>query len=231
MIHDIENIKIGRNRLIDGRLVYRRGEDSFLVEGENYGLEGLIKLFDIKKHKPEVVVLASAEAHQARMAVALVEPPSRVLSYHLCDNDLDLTCYKLAAIARKVLVYYTSTHVKDGKYYADQPWMIDWETVPGYSKEFLKSAGDKYKDIEIKCPFCDTKHNKLSLYVSHVISNHSYVKDKKPVKEYKPEISDNNAESENKKLEDDYPCPHCDKVLKSASGRTNHIKSTHPGKQ
>lgn len=227
MIHDIENIKVGRNRLINGKLVYRRGEDSFLVEGENYNIDGLLKLFDVKKPKTEVVILATAESNMSKMAVALVEPPSRVLSYHICNNELELACYKLAAIARKVLIYYTSTYIKDGKYYADQPWMIDWDTSPGNSKEFLKSAGDKYKDTEIKCPFCATEHSKLSSYLNHVMSNHSYVKDKKPVREYKPETSEGSAGSD----DNDFPCPYCDKVLKSSSGRTNHIKSTHPEKQ
>lgn len=235
MIHDIENIKIGKNRLINGKLVYRRGDDLFLVDGENYNAEGLIKLFGLKDQKQEIVTLATAETSKSKTAVAMVEPPSRVLSYHLCSNELELACYKLAAIARKILVYYTSTHIKDGKYYADQPWMIDWDTLPGQGKEFIRVTSEKFKDSQIKCPFCGSEHNKLNSYVSHVVSSHSYVKDKKPVKEpvkeHKLEQQEVKQEPAADIQETDFPCPYCDKVLKSSSGRTNHIKSTHPGKQ
>lgn len=231
MIYDIENIKIGKNRLLNGKLVYRRGENSFLVEGNDYDREGLYKLLDVDKPKPDVVTLSSAESNKSKSAVALVEPPSRILSYHLCSSEIELTTFKLAAIVRKVLIYYTSTYLKDGKYYAEQPWMIDWDTMPGQSKDFLRLIGEKYKDADIKCPFCGTEHFKLNAYISHIMSKHSYVKDKKSIEEYKPDPIENKEKLDAEIKESDFPCPHCDKVLKSASGRTNHIKSSHPEKQ
>ena len=239
MIYDIENIKVGRNRLIQGKLIFRRGQDSYIIDGEEYNLEGIRKLFDIKPEKKERVILADKPEPQPNKsevkvdkneksnstAVALVEAPSRILSYHVIDKEIDLVALKLAAIARKVLLYYTSVEIKNGKYYAVQPWFIDWECTPGNGKSFIKDASEKYRDCVVSCPFCKQEYSKLSTFVSHVVSNHSYVKDRKP-----------KAESKQDDTEDDqvdqsgYKCPHCNKVLKSSSGRTNHIKTSHPDK-
>ena len=235
MILDIENIKIGKSRLIRGKLVHRRGNDSYLVEGQTYDFTELITFFGIDKPEPDTVSIVgpnkqeNAKPDIIKLGIAFVEPPSRILSYHICNDKDDLVLYKLAAIARKILLYYTSTHIRDGKYYADQPWMIDWDTIQGQSKEFIKSSSEQYKGDNVNCPFCSSSHSKLSAYVSHVITSHSY--NKRIIKEGNKEdnIQDNTVQSD-KNVGQEYKCPYCDKVLKSASGRTNHIKSNHPDK-
>lgn len=245
MIQDIENIKIGKNRLVGGKLLYRRGEDAYIIDGETYTLEGVIKYFDIKPPKNEKVVIVGPSAEPkvtsaepkvvtTKLAAILVESPSRILSYHLYEKETDLAALKLAAISRKLLLYYTATEHKEGKYYAKQPWLIDWDTVPGNSKEFIKAAAEQFKDKVIQCPFCGSEYNKLSSYVSHISSNHSYTKDKKQKVDKQPEEEEQSEEPNRKtavaRKSEDFKCPHCDKVLKSASGRTNHIKTSHPEK-
>lgn len=222
MILELEGIKIGKNRLISDKLVYRRGEDSFLVEGVEYDIEGLKNLFGIQKPKPQKITTVEDKV----LVASLVEPPSRILSYHLCKKEHEMISLKFMAIARRILLYYTTTNVKDGKYYAVQPWMLDWDTHPSMSKEFIKESGDKYKLSNFSCMLCLNEFANLAQYITHIKQFHSYNKDKKVTKP-EPVSNDTSGESApDKELE--FPCPHCNKVLKSSSGRTNHIKSNHP---
>lgn len=265
MIQDIEGIKVGKNRLVSGKLLHRRGADAFIIDGDTFTLDGVLKYFNIQPPKndkvvavgPSINVEASKSAvdnssvndqigkqpltaggtkvvvHDKLVAI-LVEPPARILSYHLYEKDLELAALKLAAISRKILLYYTVAEAKEGKYYAKQPWLIDWDTVSGNSKDFIKFASERFRDVSIKCPFCESEFSKLSSYVSHISSSHSYTKDRKPKVDRRPDEEEQNDQPDRKmavaKKSEDFKCPHCDKVLKSASGRTNHIKTSHPDK-
>jgi uncharacterized C2H2 Zn-finger protein len=218
-IYDITSIKIGKHRFLADKLIFRRGDDLYLVDGQDFNYDGLVDYLGLKPPKTEstaLITLNTCLDRSKKIAVAFIEPPSRVISYHLVDSTVDLTLYKVAAIAMKVILYTTTVVVKNNRLYAEQPWYIDWDTSHN-QKAYVKSISQDIKDIS--CPLCLKSYAKLSSYINHVIDDHSYIKRKNKTEQV--------VEAESS---DYYKCPYCDKVLKSKFGRTNHIKMTHPDK-
>jgi uncharacterized C2H2 Zn-finger protein len=229
---DITTIKVGGSRMIGPNIVFRRNEDLYMVNGTEYSYKTLLEFLGIKPEiaktpdsTPTTDIAVTTQSDQDVVGIALVEAPTRVISYHISHSKRDYLILKIAARARGLIMYFTSTNVKNGKYYSNQPWLYDFTALDSASKIKETLGEDK-----LKCPFCEREFANLSAFVQHVKSDHSNKKPSRPIKEYEPEPSPPSVNEVEQDDQDGYKCPYCDKVLKSKFGRTNHINSAHPDK-
>jgi uncharacterized C2H2 Zn-finger protein len=231
---DITTIKVGGSRKIGPDIVFRRNEDLYMVNGTEYNYQTLLEYLGIKPEAkktpdttPSTDIEVTSKGDQDIIGVALVEAPARVISYHIPHNKRDYLILKIASRARGLIMYFTSTHIKNGKYYSNQPWYYDFTALDSASK-IKEIIGEE----RLRCPFCGRESANLSTFVQHIKSDHSIYKPSRPVKESEPELEQNQpSENHNEikqKEQDGYKCQYCEKVLKSKFGRTNHMNSGHP---
>lgn len=143
-----------------------------------------------------------------KTAFALVKPPSRVISYHIAKTAADHQKLIDKALDAEYCLYYTQVSRSGGKYIAQQPWQLDEATLPaiGEGSEPKGQAGT-------------SKPSKGASKTK---------KPQNPKKASKPKKSEKVAPSKKAATSDGVSCPFCDKPMSSASGRTLHVKSSHP---
>ena len=105
----------------------------------------------------------------------VIKPPSRVVSSHRVKDKSEHQKILKLAFEKQHLVYSASVEHRDGKYYAIQPWVVDWDSVNalyetnGSSK--VKEDSKPAKNV-LFCPYCDHKINSKPGRTLHVKSKH-----------------------------------------------------------
>ena len=186
-------------KLINGITVLRYG-DCYMIEDKEYTLDGATK--KISKNKIRGFPYNS-------VAFLLVKPPSKVLGHFQIKNKKEHKDLLKKAITKKALVYYTDVFIKDGKYVASQPWVVDFDSV-----DSLFGSVHHYK------PESNIKEVKPDKY-DPVITTAEVCAEE----ELTPPTDEKSQQTE---MPDIFKCPFCNKEFKSTPGRTLHVKSKHP---
>jgi hypothetical protein len=192
----LSTIAVRQSRNINGYKIYRLSDQEFLINGENCTLKAAIKILCDKDNIeviPEVSSTSSASAtvNLDKIAFVMVEPPARIISNHIVSNEDERLALVKSALKKGLILYFSDVRVKDGKYYASQPWMIDWDSVPNNLDNRVKIASknkemEKITDSEktvseeskvldngtIICPYCNKKMNSLFGRTNHVRGKH-----------------------------------------------------------
>ena len=238
MLIDIDNLKIGRPRLIGHKIVLKRSESSYLIDGVTYDIDGVLRLFGIerpvlesKKEETEVQLVSIEKSNLTGLefAVAIIEPPARLIQYGYIKDKKSYNDYLIAAKARNLLLYYSGLKENNGKFIATQPWQLDYSSQ---DKDCKDLDSDEYS-----CIYCKKKYVNSAQLFNHIAQNHSFVKSQQSqlrhqkAKEERAEPHTAKSIDVESTIEEDnsknLKCPHCGKACKSAFGLTNHINSRH----
>lgn len=182
----------GESKTIKQKTVLRYGDD-YYIESKEYTLDGAIRL--ISKNKSKGFPYSS-------VAFLLVKPPSKILGHFNIKNKLEHKELLEKAKLKKALVYYADVIVKDGRYAASQPWVVDFDSV----KELFNPV-EEYK------PDSGIKEGKPTKY------DPSLQVEEEEVEEEEEEVVP---------VSDKLTCPYCGKEMNSTAGRTLHVKGKHP---
>lgn len=183
----------GESKTIKQKTVLRYGDD-YYIESKEYTLDSAIKF--ISKNKSKGFPYNS-------VAFLLVKPPSQILGHFNIKNKQEHKVLLEKAKQKKALVYYADVVVKDGRYTASQPWVVDFDSV----KEL-------YDPVEEYKPDSGIKAGKPAKY--------------DPSLQIENEEVDKEEEDEHIPVSDKLTCPYCGKEMNSTAGRTLHVKGKHP---
>lgn len=165
----LQALRDGKSKKFKGISVQRDGE-KFYIEGELYNLEDTIG-----------IIQESGSTRQRfaydRVAFLIVRPPATVVSSHQIRDRQEHVALLDKAKKKKYYVYYADVVQKNGKYYAVQPWIVDWESVDnifGSPSEWGKDASTEELDDsdQLCCPFCGKLMSSTSGRTLHVKSKH-----------------------------------------------------------
>lgn len=163
----LQSLQDGKSRKIRGTTVRRDG-DQYLINDELYSLEEAAERLKGNKRQ---------KFPYDQVAFLLVKPPSRVISSHQIKNRKEHVDLLEKAKQKKYVVYYADVKKRDGKYFAVQPWIVDFESVDnlyGPVEDLGKPAPtEEVEDTnEIRCPFCNKKMSSTPGRTLHVKSKH-----------------------------------------------------------
>lgn len=132
------------------------------------------------------------------MAFVLVKAPSKIISTHKIDDRVGHQELLEKARERGLYLYYAETHCVEGKIFAKQPWLIDWESVANNTKQqtepvstpvINKEPGpdpieSQKNEIDLSCPFCGKPCTSTPGRTLHIKSKHpeQFEKYKKSIK-------------------------------------------------
>lgn len=164
----------------------------------------------------------------------MIEPPCRIISVHRVQDQKSHKDLIIKAKQKGLYLYRANVRNRNGKIFAIQPWLIEWDTVKEQQQETRsvevevvkeqlpdKVEDDKPTDSFI-CPHCSKKMSSSSGLTLHIKSKHHETSDDDIV----DRVEENKQAVENK--QDGLQCPFCDKVTTSTPGRTLHVKNRHP---
>jgi len=146
----------------------RRENDSYFIDDTPYGIDDAVARIenDGKKRQGfpynEVVFL-------------LVKQPKRVISYHKIKSRSGHV--KLLEIARKkkLLIYYADVEKRGKKFFAKEPWAVDFESVDdlyGAIDNSGKISVDPGEVEGIHCPVCFKPMKSTPGRTLHVKAHH-----------------------------------------------------------
>jgi hypothetical protein len=162
-------------RLHDGRPKKVRGvsvckeNGQYIIDDEHLTLDEAVKVLEGRKRQ---------KFPYDQVAFLLVKPPSRVISSHQIKNRKEHAALLEKAKEKKYVVYYADVKKQDGKFFAVQPWIVDFESVDnlyGPVEELGKEkpdTGEVEDKDEIRCPFCKKKMSSTPGRTLHVKSKH-----------------------------------------------------------
>jgi hypothetical protein len=189
-------LRDGKSKLIRGLTVTRDG-DEYEIEGDHYSLDRAAS------HITECGAKRTKGVDYSGIAFLIVKPPSRVVSTHRVRNKTEHKQLLEKAFKKQCFLYMASVEHRDGKYYAVQPWVIDWDSVNAlYETDGTPKVEFKDKPKPVK-----KKLSKKERDAGVAAAN-------KPSKPEKTGLY----------------CPYCDHKINSTPGRTLHVKSKHPDK-
>lgn len=182
----------GETKLINGCEVLRYGDD-YLINKKEKTLNDAIKI--VSKNKAKGFPYNS-------VAFILVKPPSKVLGHFQIKNKKEHKELLEKAKQKQALVYYADVIIRDGKYFASHPWVVDFDSV-----DQMYGPVEEYKP-------------------------ESNIKDEKPTayQEAEDTVEEQVEEAPTTVVDDQLSCPFCGKKMNSTPGRTLHVKSKHPDK-
>lgn len=241
----LTDIRIGKSRKIHGITVKRDSESIYYLDGMEYSLKDAVE--HLSSNKPQ----SAGEIAYSKVAFLMIEPPSRVISTHQVKNRKDHKELIAKAKEKGLYLYYADVKCRDGKHYAVQPWIVDWETVPKHPAEIAKREAqqqeaakqekeDAVENDSLVCPYCSKQMSSTSGLTLHVKSKHPEKFDKyqamertgpdedEDVVDRASEAEDTEAENDQSQNQTELQCPFCKKKMTSTPGRTLHVKSKHP---
>lgn len=187
----LEVLHDGKSKKIRGIIVQREG-DLYRIGDNEYDLDnaaGVIKESGTSRQKfpyDKVVFL-------------LVKSPSKVISTHQIRNRREHAKLLELAKSKNYYIYYADVQQRNGKFFAVQPWVIDWESV------------DNIHDLPEQWPKKNLKP-----------------KPKCKIVENEDDVIDSLADTEGVEDKAELSCPFCGKKVSSTPGRTLHVKIRHP---
>jgi hypothetical protein len=104
-----------------------------------------------------------------KTAFVLLKPPSRIISIHIPKNKSEHTELLQKARDSGYCLYYAPAESRNGKYVVQQPWQLDWDSIPK-EPELVEEPSEPVD--ELKCPFCGKKVNSTPGRTLHVKSSH-----------------------------------------------------------
>lgn len=185
----LETLAIKQTRNINGSHIFRLDESNYLINGEQHSLKEAINILSNNTEVNEEVSSDSSiskTVNYDKLIFILVEPPFRVISVHKINNEEDKQKLVNDAVKKGLLLYYSDVRQRDGKYYAAQPWLIDWASVPndmGQRHKIAKKNSPPKEQYQtptktaessdtIKCPYCNKKLNSIFGRTNHVKGKH-----------------------------------------------------------
>lgn len=180
--YQLDELEVGESRQIRGKTVSRDG-DSFIIDGKGYSASEAISVLEQRGRRKSFPY--------DELAFVLVKPPSRVISTHKVTNRSEHVDLIKMAQKRGLFLYYATVEQRENKYYAKQPWIVDWESVPedGVPKVQPKRTAPPPPDPEpdeepesddsvettddgLSCPFCGKTMSSTPGRTLHVKSKH-----------------------------------------------------------
>lgn len=160
-----------------GLQVTRTAEDEFGIGGFAYSLDDAISHLESHGSK------RSGGVDYDNVAFLMINPkaPSKVISTHQVRNRGDHQKLLQTAFKKRCVLYYASVEKKDGKHYAVEPWLVDFDSVDALYDEKGKpkvKLGSKSSKPEktgkggLFCPYCDHTINSTPGRTLHVKSKH-----------------------------------------------------------
>jgi len=181
----LASIKHDATKKINGTVVARMDDDCFSIDDQEMTMEQAIR--HLSTSKPEF----NNVAH-------LMMKGSKVISTHRLHTRKEYNDLLKLARSKKNYLMIADVIERDGKWYAKQPYILDWDSLEPEKSE-----------SELTCPHCGMVATSSSGLTLHVRSQHTtYEEEDEPSDELK--------------------CPYCKKRASSTSGLTLHIKSKHP---
>lgn len=178
------------SRTINGQNVIKLEDNAYLINGERFTLkEGVSKLVSEEEVQEENSSLSSnnKSTNFDKVVYIMIEPPFRVISTHRIQSDEERIKLINDSIKKGLLLYFTDIRARDGKYYAAQPWLIEWASVPNdmsgrskTAKKYIESDKNIEKQVinpeeqssSLKCPYCNKVLNSKFGRTNHVKGKH-----------------------------------------------------------
>ncbi|MDB4490182.1 hypothetical protein N9045_01560 [bacterium] len=186
----------GESKTIKQKIVLRY-DDDYYIESKEYTLDSAIKF--ISKNKSKGFPYSS-------VAFLLVKPPSKILGHFNIKNKQEHKELLEKAKQKQALVYYADVVVKDGRYTASQPWVVDFDSV----KEL-------YDPVEEYKPVSGIKAGKPAKYDPSL-----------QIENEEAKVEEEEEDEPIVLVSDKLTCPYCGKEMNSTAGRTLHVKGKHP---
>jgi nucleoid-associated protein YejK len=114
-----------------------------------------------------------------KTAYILIEPPSRVVSVHVCDTEEDVKKVMLQASKKHCLVYSASTTKNGDRLNVEQPFKLLEESLSNVTYNQFRS--NKKTDLSntleeesgLVCPYCNKKMSSTSGLTNHINAKHA----------------------------------------------------------
>ena len=103
-------------------------------------------------------------------AFIILKAPSKVISTHLPKSKKEHAKLLERAKSGGYYLYYAVAESRNGKYFATQPWQLDWDSVVDEPEEVKPES--EPETSELACPFCDKVCNSKPGRTLHVKSRH-----------------------------------------------------------
>ena len=114
-----------------------------------------------------------------KTAYVLIEPPSRIVSVHICETDDDIKKVMSHASKKNCLVYIASTTKNGERLNVEQPFRLIEETLNNVVYK-QKQSGKNANISEILeeasgfiCPYCNKKMSSASGLTNHINAKHA----------------------------------------------------------
>jgi hypothetical protein len=114
-------------------------------------------------------------------AFILVRAPSKVISTKKVGSKNEHQKLLQEAIERGLLLYHARTTKRDGKEYAEQPWLLDKTSVPKSGPKVTRQKVEPDELVEqeepkpcsgLFCPYCEKPMKSTSGRTLHVKAEH-----------------------------------------------------------
>lgn len=110
-----------------------------------------------------------------KKAYILIEPPSRVVSTHICESEEEINKVFSLAEKKRCLLYYANVNKTNNRIYVDQPLELAMDSLPNVIKK--KSCNDIKEILDssdnLICPYCNKKMSSSSGLTNHINAKHS----------------------------------------------------------
>jgi len=110
-----------------------------------------------------------------RKAYILIEPPSRVLSTHICESEEEIDKIFSLAEKKQCLLYYANVSKSNNRIFVDQPLELVMDTLQNVVKKRdqldIKEVIDSGDNLT--CPYCNKKMSSTSGLTNHINAKHS----------------------------------------------------------
>lgn len=144
----------GQSKKIRG-LTVRLSDGCYIVSGKAYSYDGAISILSKKNKTADKDVMILAKPYTKEL-----------VSIHPSVSKEDRSVLLKMARDNGLYLYTASVIERDNKYYAVEPWAIDWDSVPDCVEDMVDEIDS------IKCPYCNKEMASKSGRTLHVKSQH-----------------------------------------------------------
>lgn len=159
----LTSLAVGSIRTIGGKKVIRISEDKFDIDGQEVSISSANRILKIK-------------ADYSSFIFIMVEPPHRVITTHILETEEEYIKLVDTAKKKKLCLYFSEYKEINGKKYAQQPWLLDYNAIT----EPKPISRSKSKEVEIVdesnnliCPYCKKQMSSSSGLTNHINSKHA----------------------------------------------------------
>lgn len=212
----LRGLRSGKTRRIRGVNV-RRDAEWYWIDGVSLSLAEAIQRIE-QEAQPK------ASGFDYDWNVFLEKTISGVLvKWHRCRSRAAHSELLADVIKRKNRLWYAQVMKKGDRYFATQPHIIDWDSVPEKTPD--APVNPAKWDGGMSCPFCRKAVSSTPGRTLHVKAEHP-----ERLEEYhqllaKPALVYSGEDSGDT---DGLRCPFCKHKCTSTPGRTLHVKAKHP---